>query len=184
MNNLPMPSAPTIGNYFTFLFHNLFSDSKTLAKFIISYCLLISCFLVKYIQEHKKKIIEGELRCDELKVYLEKIGAPKIVWLSEDGSGVIQRAVYDVSSNQLVGLVLPIDKSTGMPISMTFVTRSLKDIENHMTAPLSKLIYVVIAQPIMENCPPFVLQLFGTDNKFTRFDVGNRWTHTIAELRK
>lgn len=139
---------------------------------------------MKYIQEKKIKVTEGELRSNELKAYLEKIGSPNVVWLSEDGSGVIQRASYDVGSNKLVGLLLPIDNVTGMPISMTFVARSLKDIEEHMKAPLSKLVYVVMAQPVKSNSPPFVLQLFGTTNKFLSLDVRNRWKYTVAELKR
>lgn len=132
----------------------------------------------------KEKVIEGALRCTELKAYLEKIGASNTVWLSEDGSGIVKRAVYDVSSNQLVGLNLPLDENSGMPISSTFVARNLGDIEKHMKKPLSSLVYVVMAQPTMLDCRPFILQIFGTNNKFSRSDVLNRWTHMKIELRK
>lgn len=132
----------------------------------------------------QEKITEGALRCTELKAYLEKIGASNAVWLSEDGTGIVKRVVYDVSSNQLVGLNLPLDKNTGMPISYTFVARNLQDIEKHMKKPLSSLVYIVMAQPAMPNCRPFVLQIFGTNNKFTRSDVLHRWTHIKNELMK
>lgn len=137
-----------------------------------------------YIHNTKEQLIEGKLRCSELKAYLEKIRAPPCVWLSEDGSGIIQKAAYDVKSNQLVGLVLPIDKCTGIPIHSTYTAKSLSDIEKHMKNRLSSLVYVIIAQPVRAKAPPFVLELFGTDNKFTATDVKNRWIHNVNELKK
>lgn len=115
---------------------------------------------------------------------MEKNNAPNKVWLSEDGTGIIRKAVYDVATNQLVGINLSIDDITGMPITCTYVARSLGDIERHMRNTLSSLVYVIMAQPIKPNCPPFVLQLFGTNNKFTSVDVLNRWKFTITELEK
>lgn len=130
------------------------------------------------------KVTEGELRCNELKKYLERINAPLCVWLSEDGSGIIRKVVYDVASNQLVGLILPIDVMTGMPIASSYVTRSLQDLENFMKKDASSLVYIIMAQPVKENCAPFILQIYGTDNKFTSTDVLNRWNHTKTRLQE
>lgn len=137
-----------------------------------------------YLQNHKLQISEGELRVAELKTYLEKINAPKYVWLSEDASGIIQKCVYDVKSNKLIGINLPIDPTTGMPISSKYIAKSLQDIEVHMKNPLSYLVYLVLAQPVLPKSPPFVLQIFGTNNRFIAEDVMNRWRYTIAELKK
>lgn len=140
--------------------------------------------VLKYIQEHKVKIIEGKLRCDELKTYLQKINAPNCVWLSEDGSGIIQKVSYDVGSNQLVGLLLPLDECTGMPKYLTYSAENLALIEKHMKNRVSSLVYVIMAQPVKENAPPFILQLFGTDNSFRSSDVLNRWKYMQEELDK
>lgn len=137
-----------------------------------------------YLQQNKLKICEGKLRCEELKTYLEKIKAPSCVWISEDASGIIQKCVYDVQSNKIIGLNLPIHADTGIPISSTFIANSLLEIENHMKKPLSHLVYLVMAQPVMPKSPPFVLQIFGTDSRFTTKDVLNRWQYTTAELKK
>lgn len=140
--------------------------------------------IATYIQQNKLRIVEGQLRCEDLKSYLKKIKAPECVWLSEDASGIVQKVVYDVNSNKLVGLNLPLDAVTGIPISSTFIAQSLRDIEKHMKNSLSHLVYVIIAQPIMEKTPPFILQIFGTNNKFSSMDVLNRWKHTETELDK
>jgi hypothetical protein len=40
---------------------------------------------------------------------------PKKVWISEDGSRIIEKIQFDIRNNSLVGVVLPFDKN-GMPI--------------------------------------------------------------------
>lgn len=90
---------------------------------------MISFYLVSHINKNKLKVTEGELRCDELASYLDKVGTHKTVWLSEDGSGIVAKVCYDSSSNQMVGLILPIDSTTSMPIPFSFTPKSMKDLE-------------------------------------------------------
>lgn len=104
--------------------------------------------------------------------------------LREHGSGIVKRAVYDVSTNQLVGLTLPLNRDTGMPVTSKYITRTLKDFGEHMKETLSSLVYVAMAQPVKLNCPPLILHLYGTDNKFTSSNVVKRWDFTKAELEK
>lgn len=140
---------------------------------------------MNYVNGYKQKLIEGELRCAELLKYLEDINAVKCVFLSEDASGIISKIEYDPKTNQLVGLVLPLNGENGMPISFSFMASSSTDIQDIMqTAIESKLLYLVMAQPLIEQVPPFVLQIFGTDGKFESKNVLQRFQHTIAELKK
>lgn len=41
-----------------------------------------------------------------------------------------------------------------------------------------------MAQPIKAKSSPFLLQIFGTDNKFSANDVLKRWKFTVTELKK
>lgn len=137
---------------------------------------------MNYVSQEKKKIIEGELRCIELANYLNKLKAPKQVWLSEDASGINAKVSFDPSTNQLVGLVLPTNHN-GMPVSFSFTPQSLNDIEQQMKLnQMSTLVYIVMAQPILDNVPPFLLQIYGTDNRFQTEDVMLRWKHTVNQL--
>lgn len=138
---------------------------------------------MKYIQENKNVIVEGQLRCKELSEYLCQLGAPKTIWLSEDASGIVQKIVFDAKTNQIVGLVLPFD-GNGMPKTFSFVPKTVSDIERFVKLPTSALVYVIMAQPIQLNSAPFVLQVFGTNNKFTAEDVQHRWKATQLELMK
>lgn len=137
-----------------------------------------------YINKTKKRIVEGDLRCAELADYLDKVGSPRAVWLSEDGSGIVSKVAYDSSSNQLVGLVLPFHSETGIPIPFSFKPKSVDDMEQFLENPRSTHLYIVMAQPIKPNTPPFILQMYGTNNKFTANNVVSRWNHTERELEK
>lgn len=48
----------------------------------------------------------------------------------------------------------------------------------------STLVYIVMAIPLKEGVPPFILQLYGTDNRFTAIDVIKRWDHIIHDLKR
>lgn len=131
------------------------------------------------IHEHKERIAEGVLRCKELVTHLEQSNYPKSVFLSEDASGVVQRAVFESRTNQLVGLVLPLSKESGMPQLFSFNASSAEEIKRCVDSnQLSKLVYIVVAQPLQKNALPFILQIFGTTNQFKASDVHKRWQFT------
>lgn len=137
---------------------------------------------MSYIQQRKQQINEGELRCSQLAEYLNQINAPKKVWLSEDASGII--AQVTPSKNQLIGLVLPNDKN-GMPVQFNFTPNTISEINDQMKQNnRSTLVYLILAQPMKENTSPFILQIFGTDNKFKSMDVIKRWQHTCDQLAR
>lgn len=96
----------------------------------------------------------------------------------------MKKVVYDSHSNQLIGLVLPMNEKNGMPQIRTFIAESAEKMKEYLERPQSSLVYIVAAQPLKEKTPPFILQIFGTDNKFDKNAVSKRWEHTIDELKK
>lgn len=135
-------------------------------------------------QKYKQRIVEGELRCKQLEEYLDEIKSPKYIFLSEDASGIVKKITYDAFSNQLVGLVLTFNESNGIPKMFTFEAKSAEDIEKYLKLDQSTLVYIIVAQPLKFGAAPFILQIFGTDNKFETSDVLKRWTYTKMELNK
>lgn len=85
------------------------------------------------------------------------------------GSGIVPKAVYDTNSNKLVDLELPLNQETGMPISYSFMTRSLQEIAKNTLQPKSILVYVVMAQQVLFHASRFILQIFGTGNNLGSF---------------
>lgn len=104
--------------------------------------------------------------------------------MSEDASGIVSKVQYDPATNQLIGIVLPFNKSTGCPVPFTFMATDAEMIKKHLMMAKSNQVYLVMAQPLDEKIPPFVLQMFGTDSRFDANDVLKRWKHTITELKK
>lgn len=136
-----------------------------------------------YINENKSRIIEGKLRCFELNKYLEDLKLTKNVWLSEDATSIVSKIEFDPKTNQMVGIVLPFDIDTGMPRPFTHLARNANEICENMLQNKSSYVYLVMAQPAVQNVPPFILQIFGTDNKFKTQVVLNRWKHIKEELK-
>lgn len=115
---------------------------------------------------------------------MDSLSLEKYVWLSEDATAIVTKVDFDPKSNQMIGLVLPTNSETGMPIPFTYMASSEGEIHKNMKVNKSTNVYVVMAQPIIKNAPAFVLQLFGSDNKFTTQNVLFRWKHTRAELER
>lgn len=128
--------------------------------------------------------MEGEIRSKELAKYLSDRNAGTDIWLCEDASGIIGQILYDQTLDQLIGMVLPIDIHTGCPKRFEHTARNLEEIKSFMQHTKSKLIYIVMAIPLKEGVAPFILQMFGTDNKFKAIDVIKRWNFTIQDLKR
>lgn len=116
--------------------------------------------------------------------YLEKIHLPKHIWLCEDATGINAKIEFHPATNQLVGIVLPLDSKTGLPQPFTYLASSAEAIEKNATQKMSSLVYMVLALPLKPGIPPFVLQVFGTDNKFRAENVALRLEHTSRVLKK
>lgn len=106
------------------------------------------------------------------------------VWACEDASPIVSKIEFDQKTNQMIGIVLPNQPKTGMPIPYSFLARNVEEIRSNMKRSKSISVYLVLAQPLSVNAPPFILQLFGTDNKFKTKDVMLRWEHTKKELKR
>lgn len=120
----------------------------------------------------------------DLVKHLEMTESPMDIFLSEDASGVIRKVAYDSHTNQMIGLVLPFNDATGMPQLFSFQANSADEIKRYMELPQSTLVYIVVAQPLKKYSPPFILQIFGSINKFEAKDVIKRWEYTLKELKK
>lgn len=138
----------------------------------------------KNIRKNVSHIVEGVLRCDELKSHLTDRGLPLLVSLSEDATRVTGKVEYNVRSNTLVGFVLPIDSQSSMPIPNSYSARSAAEIESHFLneIPVGLNVNVVMAQPLALNEPPFCLLICASDNSYPAKDIKKRWTHIIYKL--
>lgn len=72
---------------------------------------------MRYINEEKNRVVEGQYRFKELSTFIADHKTVKTVWLSEDATAVISKIKYDSNTNQLVGIVLPTNNDNGSPIT-------------------------------------------------------------------
>lgn len=116
-------------------------------------------------------IIEGEIRIAELKVFLKSSNLPMKVWLSEDATRISNKIQFDPSSNQIVGLVLPLNDD-GIPTTFTFAVSHVEEMDRNITSiEKSNYAYVLMVRPMKTDSPSFCLSIFGTNNKFKTFQV-------------
>lgn len=139
----------------------------------------------RYVRKSNCRLQEGILRCHELYLFLTSRNLPLLVSLSEDATRIVGRVQYDATTNQLVGFVLPISSSNGLPIPFIYQGRDANEIAKHFSGanPIASFVNAVMAQPIPGG-PPFCLLLFGSDNRYTSADVANRWKYIAQELEK
>lgn len=140
----------------------------------------------RFITDNGPRIVEGEMRSDELVQYLRSRNLPLVVSLSEDATRITAKVSYDPHTNQLVGFALPLDQN-GMPVPFSFPAKHANQIQKHFANPsnfISSTVYVQMAQPLQENCPPFTLMLFLTDSTFTAYNILKRWQFQALELKK
>jgi hypothetical protein len=131
--------------------------------------------------ETENNITEGVLQDEGLLTFLNDNEYPKKVWISEDGSKIIEKIQFDSRTNSLVGVVLPFDKN-GMPILERNKATSAASIQLLMTKEKSSILYIMMAKPVIQNSKPFLLCFFGTSNKFKTEDVLQRWKHVEQTL--
>ncbi|KAE8742559.1 hypothetical protein FOCC_FOCC011911 [Frankliniella occidentalis] len=127
-----------------------------------------SMLSVKYVERSlldiSKPVVGGEFRFAELKDFLVKNYLPRKVWISEDGTRIVQKFSYDVATNQIIGPVLPLTQN-GISMLNSFPATSATVIAHHFEkgVPASSA-YAILVQPVRDGAPSFCLALFGTDN--------------------
>lgn len=128
--------------------------------------------------------LEGVLRFDELAEFLRTRNLPMTVFISEDGTRIVTRPVYDRSTNKIVGFVGALDKR-GLPDTSPFHAVSEEAIRAMFEKyPKAAIGYVIMAQPLQDGCAAFCLGLLGTNNQFSAEDVVRRWNYIKQELAR
>lgn len=137
----------------------------------------------RYIHRSDHAIVEGELRVDELLLYLRERKLPLWVSLSEDATRAENKVKYDARTNQIIGFILPTNLN-GMPIPFSYKARNLQEILKHFSKdiPVANFINTIMAQPL-GNAPPFCLLVFGTNGQYTAQQVSKRWDYIFGVLK-
>lgn len=127
---------------------------------------------------------EGELNINGLLKYFKEKRLPKVLWISEDQTKIVERVRYNETHNTLQGLVSPLNDN-GMPVVGFNVAETASDIKNLLSKnSVSSLINLVMVQPLLDRSAAFCLLAYGTENRFTARDVFRRWKYIESILIK
>lgn len=97
------------------------------------FCLPSPSVVNKFLADYGPRIVEGELRTQELVQYLHTRKLPLRVSISEDATRITPKICYDPNTNQLVGFPLPLDQN-GMPKPFSFKAKHAKEIQEHFAS--------------------------------------------------
>lgn len=126
---------------------------------------------------------EAVLRATEIFQYLSKNKYPLCGWGSEDATKILPGVRYCSKTNKMVGLVGPLNHGSGLPDVSKFEFNSIDESYGvYHSYPKAEYVNVQMFQPITNKAMPFVLNMYGTDNKFNHQHVTNRWIHTKNAL--
>lgn len=133
----------------------------------------------RYIKKQAENFLEGRLMVAELKKYLITNGYPLLVCWSEDATRITGGIEYKVSSDQLTGLVAPLNASNGMPVTSAFGCSTPRQVLNHLqNFPVGRNVQLTMIQPLMVGASPFCVNYYCTDNRFKSEDVTKKWNFT------
>ncbi|GAB0097926.1 hypothetical protein DMENIID0001_136110 [Sergentomyia squamirostris] len=136
----------------------------------------------KVMREEALPPIEGELRIEELKQFLETRGLSKTVWLSEDATRITGKVQYDASTDTIVGLITPLVSYTGLPQKCHFSAASLQDILRAFENEPSKYVNVIMVRPMDAAGIGFCLTVHSVGES-TVDDIEAKW-RTIRDSLK
>lgn len=110
--------------------------------------------VLNHISKEKTTVEEGFLRIDELLTFIKDRKLSPNIWLSEDQTRVVSKVEYDSKTNQLVGFVLPLSSTTGMPIMSSYPANNAFNMVNSFnSSEISSLVNVIMAHPIEDGAP-------------------------------
>lgn len=103
--------------------------------------------------------------------------AEMAVFIAEDGTSVVDRIEYNRQGDCLTGFSAPLNENTGLPRSDHFKATTMSSVQHYFETERdnkAKTIYALVAIPLTEKAPPYILALFGTSNSFNHNDCIKR----------
>lgn len=93
--------------------------------------------------------------------------------ISEDGTGITNKIQYDSKTDFIVGFVSPLG-GNGFTRKKVYPANYASVIQEYFeNCPRANYAYAIMAQPLKNGTPAIVLNIHGTNNKFTYKDVLN-----------
>lgn len=131
----------------------------------------------RFLKTNSERMEEGILMIKKLKSYLLLHKYPLVVSWSEDATRITGGVEYKPQTDELTGLVVPLNKSTGLP-SGSMKCPSPQAVLDHLKrCPVARNVQLTLVQPLVVGAAPFCVNYYCTDNKFTAEDVKLKWEY-------
>lgn len=145
--------------------------------------ILPSLSTIKRLLSSKASLEEGEFRFDFIAAEILRKGEQPFVICSEDDTKISERIVYDSASDQIMGLLLPLDD--GIPTRGSFKFTTLKAVQDYTKAnPLSTYAKLMTIRSLTPNSTTHHLVIYGTKGSDKATDIRMRWEYVCSEFLK
>lgn len=142
---------------------------------------LPSLTTLKRLLRKKSSMAEGQFRFDFIKTQLEQKGEPLFVIASEDDTKISERLRYNYSTDEVLGLQLPL--VGGIPVCGSFKFTTFSAVQRYVEAnPLSSYAKLITIRSLAPNSTVYHLVIYGTNGSDNFADVIARWEFVAREL--
>lgn len=122
-------------------------------------------------------VVEGALQVHEIKEELVKLGLPLYVWFAEDDTRLQKRKRYNIASDSVMGLQLPLDDN-GMPRLNSFPFTTISAVKEYIQKyPEASYAKLVTCKALHPDSKTFIVLLYGTSGTDQAAGVSKRWEH-------
>ncbi|XP_055522683.1 uncharacterized protein LOC129716866 [Wyeomyia smithii] len=118
--------------------------------------------LYKFYAGQSEYVLEGVLKTSEFANYIKIRRSSQYVWTTEDTTAVTSRIEYDRLSKRIIGNILQVDVSTGMPIIPPLKMLSARDVKQQAESIKKETnLNVVMGFSLSIHAAPFCLLAYG-----------------------
>lgn len=140
--------------------------------------------LQRFLKKHAEDVQEGKIMVKDLKAYLLANGYPLVVCWSEDATRITGGIEYKPSTDQITGLVAPLDETTGLPNCNMECSSPQAVLDLLRKHSIGRNVQLAMVQPMLQGASPFCVNYYCTDNRFSTEDVTKKWEHADFVFRQ
>lgn len=101
----------------------------------------------------------------------------RTVFIAEDATAIVCRVEYKPDDDSVIGFSSVLVPGTGLPQLQRFPASSISTVKKYFDENeenKAKSVYALVAIPLNNLATPFVIAIFGTQNKFSYLNVLDR----------
>lgn len=127
-------------------------------------------------------MIEGAFQFDIIKDEIKKNNESNFVWIAEDDTKITSRLRYNLNTDCVMGLELPLDQK-GIPIQNFFKFTSIAKVQEYIDKySISSYVKLLTCRSMSPSSKPFLLVMYGTKGSDKSDGVRMRWSYIFRSF--